>query len=1280
MSYPRCIRQLTRLRFLVFAGALFGLGMQAAETGLLFYLSGEKGTTADFSAGGTPVPNFSSEVTPIADGAKGAALRCGDLQRLSWWAPGNIHAQRGTLAFFWRAGYPAGPTEFPIFRVGFADHSSWDMVWLRIDYNGHGFDAFVTDASLARTRVSVTLPEFPRPEAWIHLALSWDETRGIRFYINGRLAAKNETTAVYNTALDQFGPHSRIISPHNVQSDYNFTRGGDIDELRIYDRMLNEEAIGILAKGDAPTELPPLPVRNLTEATTRQEWLLRYGWNRGNDLPPALAGPNTSVRKVEIHDAYDLKRWWWKATDGIRETTWPGVYNRSRLPGRNDYFQLPDWDCYSLSGKAITFKMPDEPWNHLEISGAAWGRMELLPTGTDLETASEAPAESLLFKRRKGQEKTVHELTADLAGRAIRFTNVEPEEPIGELSAYNVTAAGEPVGSGKIAFRLTTRAEIDAPGLTPLQQFIHGRYPADERAGMIALPVSPADTPAPAAEKLAGRPSALPLVHVLIPNSWDDRTDGLDGIAIDLPAMVVAPTHGGYLPMNIRVKDPLWPMRDMFDFTFSVKPGEAHTLWLDLRDRLLPPGKALYLTLAAAGADFGPAALEGAALRLVFKPREAARAEHEIDRFTQARDSYAMLVEEHPFGPKYNLWVRFETDLKDLLRVNPDHVLGRQYAAVATGAPRPPFVQPEPPAGVPLWAFRQVAQLGLVEKFVTWYVDHRQIANGEFGGGISDDTDLLNMWPGVALMGCAPEKLSVSVRRLLDAAYANGMFTRGLPTIQADELHSYEEGINCLGQNLILNYGSPRHLERAMETARGFESITGINAAGHRHIRTSYYNGKKMAEDGPWGWSKDFSYLVAQPDLLLVDFNGNPAAKKIILELADGLLAHRHVDEHGKTTLPTSIHFSDDREGVAIRSNLPWPLLWGAWKFSGNRSYLDPIVGTGSTALTMVNANALDLLGLRDEWRPLILAKEKSRPVEIPRTDGRGRPRESSNRSSGNTHFVWQITGDKRVLEKLYGEQIEETTLLDYINTTGSLWIDRVGVPYAELQRARLGGVALTRGATLPGHAVSWKFAAPATAESVAILIPDATATAFKVIAYNLSTVPVQATMTGWNIDPGDWEITQGIDTNDDDQADLSIETRTAKFERSRSVGFTFAPRATTVLAFKLKATGTPYWTRPDLGIDPEDVVVQGREVRVTVHSLGSVPSPETSVDLRDSTGQVLVSEKLPGMPAPVDLLPKTATVILKLPKGINLHDCTVEIDPFRQLEEITTLNNTVKL
>lgn len=1270
-------RCLPRLRWWWLAAALAAaVAASATEPGLLFSVSGDHGTTAEVAAAGTAQPTFDFQVTPVADGAQGAALSCGDTQRLAWRAPGNIYAQRGTLSFFWRSRYPVGPTEFPLFRVGYADHSSWDMVWLRIDYNGHGFDAFVTDASLSRTRVSVTLPEFPKPEQWTHLALAWDETRGIRFYVNGRLAAENKATAVYDAALDQFGPHSRIIAPYNVQSDYNFVRGGDIDEIRIYDRMVDDGVVAVLAKGDAPV-LKNLPARSLAEAAPRAEWLHRYGWDRA--APPELPAANTTVRKVEIHDAYDLKRWWWKATDGIRETTWPGVYNRSRLPGRHDYFTLPDWDCYSLSGLAITFALPDEPVNHLEISGAAWGRMELLPTGTENETASEAKAESVLFERPQGQERTVHALANPISGRKIRFTNAEQEEPIGELSAYNVTAGAEPAGSPKIALRIVPGNRADQ-SIESLRAFVAGRYPFDEGALNGA---QPADRPLPILS-YAFIPK-LPLVHVLIPDMWDQRTDGLDGLALDLPAFKFKPGPDGLIAFNLRVKDPLWPLRDMLDFSFSVKPGEAHTLWLDLRDRMLPPGKGLYLTIASASPEFNELSLFGAGVRLVFKPREAARAEHELDRFTQARDSYAMLVEEHPHSDKFVLWVRFENDLNDLLRVNPDHVLGRQYAAVAMNARRPAFTPPVPPAGVPLWAFRQGEALRRVQKFVDWWIDHRQIANGEFGGGISDDVDLLNLWPGVALMGAEPEKIRRSLRALLEAAYANGMFTHGLSTIQADELHSYEEGINCLGQNLILDYGSPRLLERAMETARGTAGLTGVNAAGHRHIRSSYFSGTRIAEEEPWGYAKPYSYLMLQPSQLLTDYNGSPATKKMLLELADGLLAHRRPDGQGGIDMPGSIRFRDDREATANRTYFPWPLFWTAWKWTGDRNYLEPILDGGTTSLMALNANALDALGLRADWGPRILSGERGRPTEARLPDGRDAPRPAAPRpdpapATATGHFGWLLTGDKTALEKLYARQIEDMALGAYINTEGSLWIDRVGVPTAELQRARLGGVALARNATFPGHTVSWQFAAPATPDSVALLLPDATPTGFKVIACNLTPVPVSATMTGWNVDPGRWEITSGIDTDGDDLADKSRATRTDVFERSRSVEVTFAPGATTVLTFKLMTPGRPYWARPDLGIDPEDVVVRDRELQVTVHSLGGVTSPETSVVLLDPTGRARAKAILPALPAPVELQSQTATVTLRLPEGLVPRGCTVEIDPAREMEEITVRNNAVKL
>src|SRR5271169_2779634 len=256
----------------LFPAALLAADEPVNSPGLLFYLSGDHGFRADYAAGGNPEPNFLKDVKILPGGAKGSYLQCGNNQLLSYWAPGNIYAQRGTLSFYWRSRDPVDETAFPIFRVAFADHSSWDQVWLRIDYNGHGFDAFVTDANLALVRVSVPLEKFPGPKEWTHLAIAWDETSGIRFYINGKLAAENKTVAVLNTGLDQFGPHSRIISSWQVQSDYNFTRGGDIDEVRIYDRALGDSNVATLAKGDAPTDLAPLPARSLADAATRAEW------------------------------------------------------------------------------------------------------------------------------------------------------------------------------------------------------------------------------------------------------------------------------------------------------------------------------------------------------------------------------------------------------------------------------------------------------------------------------------------------------------------------------------------------------------------------------------------------------------------------------------------------------------------------------------------------------------------------------------------------------------------------------------------------------------------------------------------------------------------------------------------------------------------------------------------------------------------------------------------------------------------------------------------------
>ena len=587
------------------------------------------------------------------------------------------------------------------------------------------------------------------------------------------------------------------------------------------------------------------------------------------------------------------------------------------------------------------------------------------------------------------------------------------------------------------------------------------------------------------------------------------------------------------------------------------------------------------------------------------------------------------MVEESPRTRRLNLFTQFETDLTDLLRVDPDHALGRQYwYDYNREQARPPMAAARAvPEGVPAWAFRQVDHLNQVSRFVNWYIDNRQIENGEFGGGLSDDGDLTNWWPGTALMGATPDKILRSLRRELDAFYAQGMFTNGLSTIQTDELHSYEEGIQVLGQALLLDYASPLQLERAMETAGATEKITGVNAAGHRHIKTTYFSGTKMATEGVWGWSKPSSYLVLHPAMSLVEFNGSPRVKKWLLELADGLLAHRRVDANG-VAVDRHDHRIRHRQGRARRRLAP---AWTARSPCSGPRTAGPATGStcsrsstpGPRALGQLAANGLDLMGVRGSWGP-----------KLPQMAAGGS-------DSATRHFAWQATGNVTYLEDLYADQARAARLREYINTLGSLWIDRVNVPDAEIQRARLGGIALVRNYTYAGHVVSWRFAEPGAEARVAILVRESTPDHVRITAYNLDTKPVAATMTGWDVEPGTWSL----------RVDGGA-ARTVPFERTKSLDVTFPPRAETSIELRLVSKGVPYWSRPDLGLSEGDVRVSGRTVRVRVHSLGSVDAPASKVFVRDAAGRTMASASVPPLKAPVDLAPKTADVTLTLPAG----------------------------
>ena len=1239
----------------------------AAPAKLLFQVSAEQGFVADHAVGDSQ-PNFQDKVKIVADGAQGSAIEWADDGVLSWNAPGNIQAQRGTLSFFWRSRYAVGEAPFVIFRVGYADHSSWDMAWLRIDWNGHGFDAFVTDANLARTRVSFTLDRNPAPEQWQHIAFAWDEEKGVRLFLDGKEVARADAIGDYDAALDQLGLAGRVMAPYQVQSRYNFLRGSDFDEIRVHDRMLDAEGVAALARNAQP--------RNGETATaSKRAWWHRYGWDGAP--PPLLATPVTTIRKVEFADVRDKKQWMWKGTDGIVETTWHGVYNRSRLPGRNDYFQLPDWNTYVEGGQNLDLTVPaDETINRIEIRGAAFGELQ--------------GSAGALFTRPRGVVRSVDTFAAQTGG-TLRFANAEPETPIQEIWGYRVSDAAEPEGTVKQRYLIDSNVLPDYTNLAALRDYIAGRFAPDERSMVMALPKG-AGSRKRAADTLPAQPQ--PIVHVLVPSgvgdapaaqplirswaySWENMYDGLDGVAIDIPALDLPATHDGadgkVIPLNIRIKDPIWPARDMIDVSVSVKPGQERTLWLDLRDRILT-ADSLWISIASAAPGFNAASLDGGEVRLVFKERKQAIKEHVADRFNQVRDNWGFLVEEHTTSKRQRLYARVYADLSDLLRVDPDHELGRLYWNYISynSQGRPPFEQPQPPKGVPLWAFRQVEELKYVRRFVDWWIANRQVEYGDFGGGISDDTDLTQQWPGLALMGVEPDRLNASLTALSDAVYRNGMFANGLSTIETDELHAYEEGINANSAMLYLNWGDPLTVERLMETVKAFdERIILRNPQGHLLFSSNWFGGNKVYREPNWQWQKPYSFPALHPAFLIGEYNADPTGRKLVTGLADAYLAHAYTDDKGRWALPNEINWvtGKTRGGELNQGSGGGDVMhtfWAAWRWSGDDKYLNAldyrVARGGPGALSNLGENFIDVLGRRQEWCKQLQA-------------------DADKGGGGFANVVaWQSSGDKRYLETLHAEGIQAKAQREYMNTEGHWWSDRVEAPSELLQRLRLGGIALKRNQSWPGHTVSWRFAQPDAAEQVALLVHAPSRERFKVIAYNLGDKPVDAVMTGWNVAAGKWRISSGIDRDGDDVIDGKPQLREVALERSVGTALRFVSKQAQVFEFELIDAGTPVETRADLGIGRGDVRVEDGRVHVTVHSLGHVATRPGHAVIEDARGREVARVAIPVLEAPLDLQPRTATVELVLPAGFDYRGASVRVVQEGEVEEVTLLNNRLPL
>ena len=168
-----------------------------------------------------------------------------------------------------------------------------------------------------------------------------------------------------------------------------------------------------------------------------------------------------------------------------------------------------------------------------------------------------------------------------------------------------------------------------------------------------------------------------------------------------------------------------------------------------------------------------------------------------------------------------------------------------------------------------------------------------------------------------------------------------------------------------------------------------------------------------------------------------------------------------------------------------------------------------------------------------------------------------------------------------------------------------------------------------------------------------------------------------------WQLENGIYEITAGLDLNDDGQVDLGLNRRNLRLKRHSSIPLTLRGGKSTIIKVKQEQKGTPIWQLPDLALGPQDFQYEADNDRgkVTIHNLGSTPSHPFRLQIRNARGDVIFERRISSLPAPLDLRPRTIVVPLSGLRaaggGARLH---LQILSGPEVEEITTRNNSLRV
>jgi hypothetical protein len=1248
---------------------LFFLGLSQtslfaeSENPLLFYASFDRDPVAD-QAFGEESPLANQNLKVVREGRRGGALQLDSDSLISYDAPGNVYAERGTISLWWELEEPLDRVPFSIVRISYAQCSAPDFTFAELQWSGERLRLWFRDRDSNIHAVSANEQGRITAGRWYHLAFTWEELEGIRLYLDGRQVAGEKAELHLAASLDQVGIHTSALSPMQARGN---GRKAYIDEFRIFGLALSEKSIedlnheGVGRAGSMP------PVVESSPELWKTHWRSRFAWNNLEAIPKI----NTSslIHKLAILEGTDLGKPSIGGFDGRSGTWWPNEY-----PG------------YPEAGKGLVLKLAEEPFNLLTLQGNMVGRFN---SGTSFQR--------VLFENSASLGTDVYfplKTPQTLSSVQIQRNSGIVRELSFFLIQGQPTVAGSAPASGKgpssrISYRLLPRSQAaDLPGVSRSQVStlynldlkIARRYLGPDRGSWVGVPSEVYKAPGTLLKPGPGPHYA----HVILPPFLQHTS--LDAVKLRLNLENRKLSEEAVV--NVSIRDPVLHGRDLLSVDFRVPADGVSEVILDFPDIVMLAGTPLWLTFASDQNDFADNFLTGAEVEMWLSETgtgpqaERSKREYLTQRLNLIQDDFQVLSQNRLWmvpdqGKARRQFRRVDelyTLIDEVLRADPKEPTALAYRGWIKWKEAPPdFKKPENPSpDAPLWAFQQQSLVNQFKQIVDWWIKNRQIRTGEFGDGISQDTALVANWPGVTLMEGPVDGVRNSILSLLEACYRQGTLKNGLNALPADPVVAYQQGIALPALGSVLDYGNPILVEHLMETARQYERLTALNQVQHRHFRSLLFSATELLEEALYAREDSRSALLWQPGLFLAWYNGNPNLIRLMTEYADSMLSHWQKERYPLLTRGVR-SFND----ASLSRGLPEPemvdFFWGIYRLTGNSKYLwllDRLAQSGDIGL-VENVSGRWLESVDTEtYRAAVQDQVRNRTIWDHNLQG-----DESGLLA--RQFAYELSADKKLVEDYQAALLKHLAQNAALYTTIQPATGSVRLPFRALQRARLGGVACYDGNLFPGLVASWE----GGRGNVTALVAKATPHELKIVAFNMAKTFQDVNLRIWELENGTYDVFEGTDLNDDDQADIITTRRTLPLKRYSVVPLTLRPRRTTIIEIKQAQKGTPIWELPDLAISAEDLQFDPINERgqLVIHNIGSKKSPAFTLEVENEKREILLKKQLDGIDAPVDFLPKKTVVDLSGLHLLGARTLFFKVNPERAFEEITEENNLLR-